>query len=608
MFAADGLISYQGLFGARRLFGGRGLFGALPDPLLSAVLTILDSAIPSGAILYDPSRGQSLWQDSTRAVPGAVNSVVGAMDDISGNGHHALQATTANKPFLRGTPQGAELLTGGDFASDAGWTAGAGWVIGSGVATATTASAALERADLSGVNGALYEVSYTITRSAGSVTPNIGGVAGTARSVAGRYSDWITATGTGTFRFTCSGFTGTVDNVTVKRAEAANVAAPYFLYADGTNDCMQAAAIDMSAVDKVFTCTGTQVDIPLGFRFVYETSAAADTTNGAIVQHVSHSGTGGWAWGARGSATQANVRIAAPTVAGTKNVVATQYDLSQAVQTNTIKPRVDAAVPTLVGGTATTPGNLGNHALNLFSRNQASLFFAGRFYGLILIARSTVLTAGEVAICEQWAYSKVGWVGNGFALGDSTISAYNGTQSVPSFIDSVHAKVVLADPADTIAQQKTAWQNASGKSDAAWVVIQVGLNDLVPGADTAPLAIARLQDLVDTVVADVPASCAVFVSKMIPCRARLIVLYGEVNGETSYQKWLSMNEAIAGGGAFPITGVDGRVTAHEPLMNDGSGNLAAAYDTGDGIHPNNAGREVNAQAWEDALNAAGITV
>lgn len=178
---------------------------------------------------------------------------------------------------------------------------------------------------------------------------------------------------------------------------------------------------------------------------------------------------------------------------------------------------------------------------------------------------------------------------------------------MPSFIDSAHNSVILADPADTIAQQKTAWQAAPGKSLAIWVVVQVGLNDLDP-AEAASVAIARLQDLVDTVQADVPDSTGVFIAKMIPCRARLIVLYGATNGLIAYQKWLDMNESIAGGGPTPITNVDGRIAAHEPLMNDGAGNLKPEYDTGDGIHPNNAGRAVNAQAWEDALVAAGVTV
>lgn len=187
------------------------------------------------------------------------------------------------------------------------------------------------------------------------------------------------------------------------------------------------------------------------------------------------------------------------------------------------------------------------------------------------------------------------------------MAGFNQWQPVSSFLVSGHNHILVASPSATIAQQKTAWQGAGNRSSAAFVIIQIGLNDRDP-AEAASVAIARLQDLVDTVRADIPASAKVFVSKMVPCRAFLITQYGEINGEVAYQKWLSMNEAIAGGGSIPITGVDGRIFEHEALMNDGSGNLKSEYDIGDDIHPNNTGRAVNAQAWEDALIAAGVIV
>lgn len=194
------------------------------------------------------------------------------------------------------------------------------------------------------------------------------------------------------------------------------------------------------------------------------------------------------------------------------------------------------------------------------------------------------------------------------AIGDSTVAAYLGHNAVISHSATAKTKIEAAVSGDTIAQQRTRWEASGAAPLAAWVVIQVGLNDLDP-AESAATAIARLQGLVDQVRSDVPTQCKVLVSKMIPCRARLINIYGAINGQISYQKWLDMNEAIAGGGAHPITGVDGRVTAHEPLLNDGAGNLAAAYEIVgifDGIHENNAGRIIIADAWDDALTALGV--
>lgn len=102
----------------------------------------------------------------------------------------------------------------GDFATNATWTNGAGWTFSGGAAVATASSATLT-STLAGVNTLKYRVVYTITRSAGSVTAKIGGVSGTARSAAGTYVDFITATGAGVLTFTGSGFTGTLDNVAV---------------------------------------------------------------------------------------------------------------------------------------------------------------------------------------------------------------------------------------------------------------------------------------------------------------------------------------------------------------------------------------------------------
>jgi lysophospholipase L1-like esterase len=134
-------------------------------------------------------------------------------------------------------------------------------------------------------------------------------------------------------------------------------------------------------------------------------------------------------------------------------------------------------------------------------------------------------------------------------------------------------------------------------------VVQVGLNDLVP-AEAASVAIARLQDLVTTVKQQSSLKTKVLIAKMTPVRQRCIDLYGATDGPVAYQKWLDMNAAIAGTGPTPIAGVAGRITTHTDDMNDGAGNLAAAYDTGDHVHPNNAGRQINGQAWNAGLIAA----
>lgn len=129
-----------------------------------------------------------------------------------------------------------EYTTNGTFASDTGWTKGTGWTIGSGVATATGAiSTALEQtAGLSLVQGLAYEVRYTVTRSAGTVTPNVGGTAGTGRTASGTYSEIIIGGSSQTISFTTSGFTGTVDNVSVRKVGGLEIFAPNEYTISGT--------------------------------------------------------------------------------------------------------------------------------------------------------------------------------------------------------------------------------------------------------------------------------------------------------------------------------------------------------------------------------------
>lgn len=194
-------------------------------------------------------------------------------------------------------------------------------------------------------------------------------------------------------------------------------------------------------------------------------------------------------------------------------------------------------------------------------------------------------------------------------LGDSTVATYSSASGVPvasllrSAADSRNiAFKSLAIGGATTAEQETNWDAFSEKGDLRWIMIQVGLNDIDPAEAAAP-AIARIQDLVDAVNADKPAGAKVYIGTMIPCYARMITRYGAgAPADASYAKWQAMNEAIRGEGSTPITGVDGRVSSHTTDMDGGAGYLDAAYDSGDGIHPNNAGRQVIASAWLEVID------
>ena len=106
------------------------------------------------------------------------------------------------------------------LADSSAWTLGTGWAFGTGSAVATTASSDLSQASgaqaITFISGQTYLVTFTMTRSAGSVQPFIGTTGGTSRSAAGTYTEEIVASGSGvTFKFTGTGFTGTISKVSV---------------------------------------------------------------------------------------------------------------------------------------------------------------------------------------------------------------------------------------------------------------------------------------------------------------------------------------------------------------------------------------------------------
>ncbi|HLP86503.1 MAG TPA: tail fiber domain-containing protein, partial [Candidatus Paceibacterota bacterium] len=199
----------------------------------------------------------------------------------------------------------------------------------------------------------------------------------------------------------------------------------------------------------------------------------------------------------------------------------------------------------------------------------------------------------------------------GLIIGDSTSAAYGGQNSVDTYLltssDTLVGTTITnqAVSGHTILQQQNTWTADANKATYDWIVVMVGLNDLDP-AESAATALGRYQTLINTINAGKKTGAIVIVSTMTPDRQWLINTYGGVNGPIAYQKWLDMNTAIMGGGANAITGVSYRVNNHTLALNDGSGNMALAYDNGDYIHENNAGRALIASEWRSVLNRAGF--
>jgi len=61
---------------------------------------LVEFGTETGAI-YDPTDQSTLYEDSAGTTQASIDGPVGRMEDVSGNGNHATQSTTADKPTLR---------------------------------------------------------------------------------------------------------------------------------------------------------------------------------------------------------------------------------------------------------------------------------------------------------------------------------------------------------------------------------------------------------------------------------------------------------------------------------------------------------------------------
>lgn len=196
----DGVSSYT----------GDGTSGVLIDsaqfeqsPTATAYQRITD--FTSDFLAAFPTHG--LYQDAAGTTPvTALGQPVGLVIDSKTGGLASI---------------GATVLANGDFASGASWTAGTGWSIAAGVATKTAGTASVLSQAVTLTIPGTYRLIYTMTRSAGTLTPRITGgttVNATARSASGTYTEYVTTvTGNTTFEFSAdASFAGTVDDVTLQ--------------------------------------------------------------------------------------------------------------------------------------------------------------------------------------------------------------------------------------------------------------------------------------------------------------------------------------------------------------------------------------------------------
>ena len=527
-----------------------------------------------------------------------------------------MQATAANRPLWRGRPRtlGTEAVTNGRFTSDTVWTKGTGWTIAAGAATKAAGTAAVLSQTVTLTPGVTYMVMACATRSAGTVLARFTGgttVSGVSRSANGSYYDELTAVaGNTTLELSAdAAFAGTIKNVTVRPvATMVNMGASF----NDSTDMLATGAINLSASDKataIVSCyldmqdvtSRTAIDVGNFYGSVPGSfTALAGLPIGRLV-------------GSTGSAMVAVSPGAesAATLSSGHYVIELEIDLAGAAILDEVKVLTRGIFPgQTASGTIAGAGNLVNGALNIGATAGSILPWIGEISRVAIINKSW--TGADRTNARDWVRE-----GKVFAatIGDSTVGFTNPGAGLPNaprvstFCGGlVTGAADLALQGDHISQQKTAWNALGQKTALEAVFIQVGLNDILggvgAGTSTTAQVIAAMQDLVDTVNAAKPAGCKTYICGLIPCK---LWLNGAVNAAAAYSAWLAVNEAIAGNGATPITGVDARITSHVAALNDGADSLLPIYDyNGDGVHESCEARFIIAQAWRAQLEADGL--
>jgi hypothetical protein len=182
-----------------------------------AISTVLTQ--PS-AITLIPGQKYTITFDATQSAGSVKASIGGTLGT-------ARSTSATFKEVLVAGSDGTIAFTGNGFTGTidnvtvTAWTLGTGWTTDGATAIATGAisTALTQTANVAYplVAGQAYLVKFTATQSAGSVAVSLGGgTAGTSRSSSATFSEVIVAGSSNqTIAFTGSGFTGTIDNVSI---------------------------------------------------------------------------------------------------------------------------------------------------------------------------------------------------------------------------------------------------------------------------------------------------------------------------------------------------------------------------------------------------------
>jgi hypothetical protein len=176
---------------------------------------------------------------------------------------------------------------------------------------------------------------------------------------------------------------------------------PVYLRADGSNDYMLTNSIDFTGTDKMTICAGVRKLSDAARSILMELSST--TANSGMFNFEAPSTISGilrsYLFFSKGTLDSFVNQLPPASTAPTTNVLTGLGDISG-----------DSAILRINGSQADSStsdqgtGNYGNYVLNFFSRNQASLFFNGRFYGSV--GRGAQSNDQQIAALEGYMNTK----------------------------------------------------------------------------------------------------------------------------------------------------------------------------------------------------------
>jgi len=406
---------------------------------------------------YDPSDLSTLFQDAAGTVPvTAVEQPVRLMRDKSGRGNHATAPSDAARPVLRAR---YNLLTNTIFSGAVAGTPGTaptGWslvqITGS-IASVSNQQLQFQANAQRIVIGQLinyaaqstYRTTFTLHRNSGGITANqifaynqailgatetffangISQNVGSYVPVPGDLLDYrliIGATaGSSTVRLGAGCANPVTGNVTVSRPDIRLLSdatsffpsyqrvttssdyeiagfLPYLAY-DGTSSAMATSAIDFTGTSKMSVFAGLTKLSDAAQTAVAELSATIATNNGSFLLTAPNSAAANYNFSSKGT-TQVDNTVTTYASPNT-SVISGLADIS--APSNIIRVNgVQAGSSASSQGT----GNFGNYPLFIGSRNNASLRFNGRLYGMVV--RGAAMSAAQIIPTERWLAGKTG--------------------------------------------------------------------------------------------------------------------------------------------------------------------------------------------------------